>query len=661
MKSLCIFLFTTFCISTTYAQVGINTDDSAPHSSAVLDVKSTTKAFYPPRMTTAEKDAIVGKQVGAVVFDVTLNQLSVYNGSTWVSASGGGFTLPYIGTAAVGNNGYVLDIANTTGSDGTAIIGRNSTVISGEGIFGTATATSPLSNSVAGVYGRSGSTNSLGVGVRAFHAGTGPAFFGSTANGVGARLSSTNGFAIQSQGKLQFAGNGVGILGASKFLKSINANGDAEWADLLPYTINKYFDSDIPLSITNTSPNSSGIYVYAGNVNYSFGNSAVGIHATGGREGIYAEAIGNISYIDTYGLKGVNNNSSGANSSYSAGVGGFHNFGGNGVTGRANNNGIGVLGIGNSDGNSFSNYISVHTKGIGVLGMGQIGIEGETDHFGDLATDVAVVGSAVNGIGARFRSTNGYGLLVTSGNVGIGTAEPEAILDIRSSNYNTPSLFYYGANEDTYIRGGKAGSHVLINDVDGYGNVGIGVNNPAFILDIKDRIRLRANGSNSAGIYLNNNANTTWNSFIGVKTDTQTGIFIGGNWRFWVDNTGAGYLNGNLIQTSDKRLKKDFTQLNNSLINIYKLNGYHFRWIEEARNKDLQTGFIAQEVQKIFPELVQTDDKGFLSVNYIGLIPHLIEAVKELKKENAELKANDKNLISRLQKLEDILNVSARK
>ena len=64
---------------------------------------------------------------------------------------------------------------------------------------------------------------------------------------------------------------------------------------------------------------------------------------------------------------------------------------------------------------------------------------------------------------------------------------------------------------------------------------------------------------------------------------------------------------------------------------------------------------IAQEVQKIFPELVNTDEKGFLSVNYIGLIPHLIEAVKELKMVNEKLNIKNQSLENRLEKIESIL------
>jgi hypothetical protein len=63
------------------------------------------------------------------------------------------------------------------------------------------------------------------------------------------------------------------------------------------------------------------------------------------------------------------------------------------------------------------------------------------------------------------------------------------------------------------------------------------------------------------------------------------------------------------------------------------LNGYHFYWKDEQLDSSLQTGFLAQEVEKIFPELVRTDNKGYLAVNYVGLIPYLIQSAKEQQKE----------------------------
>ena len=102
-------------------------------------------------------------------------------------------------------------------------------------------------------------------------------------------------------------------------------------------------------------------------------------------------------------------------------------------------------------------------------------------------------------------------------------------------------------------------------------------------------------------------------------------------------------VNGNircvaLTQTSDGRLKKEITPLQKSLHKISQLQGFNYYWKDQEQDSSLQSGVMAQEVQKIFPQLVRTDSKGYLSVNYIGLIPFLIESIKELKKENEELR-----------------------
>jgi hypothetical protein len=56
-----------------------------PTTSAILEVKSTTKGFLPPRMTTTEKNAIATPATGLMVYDTTLNLISVYNGTTWIT------------------------------------------------------------------------------------------------------------------------------------------------------------------------------------------------------------------------------------------------------------------------------------------------------------------------------------------------------------------------------------------------------------------------------------------------------------------------------------------------------------------------------------------------------------------------------------------------
>jgi len=62
-------------------EVGIGT--SSPSTKSVLDLTSTTKGFLPPRMTTAQRDAITSVPAGLMIYNTTTNKLNFYNGSAW--------------------------------------------------------------------------------------------------------------------------------------------------------------------------------------------------------------------------------------------------------------------------------------------------------------------------------------------------------------------------------------------------------------------------------------------------------------------------------------------------------------------------------------------------------------------------------------------------
>lgn len=96
-------------------------------------------------------------------------------------------------------------------------------------------------------------------------------------------------------------------------------------------------------------------------------------------------------------------------------------------------------------------------------------------------------------------------------------------------------------------------------------------------------------------------------------------------------------------ETSDGRLKKDVLPIEGALSMVTKLEGVTYNWrTDEFPNlqleEDLQYGLIAQDVEKVIPELVETDSEGWKSVEYSHFVPVLIEALKEQQALISELK-----------------------
>jgi hypothetical protein len=94
------------------------------------------------------------------------------------------------------------------------------------------------------------------------------------------------------------------------------------------------------------------------------------------------------------------------------------------------------------------------------------------------------------------------------------------------------------------------------------------------------------------------------------------------------------------FSTSDKRLKDNVKPISNPLKKLLKIGGYEFDWNENQNTyKGHDVGVIAQEVEKIFPEIVRESEKtGYKSIKYEKLIPLLIESIKEQQKQIDELK-----------------------
>ncbi|MEO6252235.1 MAG: tail fiber domain-containing protein [Ferruginibacter sp.] len=281
-------------------------------------------------------------------------------------------------------------------------------------------------------------------------------------------------------------------------------------------------------------------------------------------------------------------------------------------------------------------------------------------------------------------------VVLKNGNIGIGTPTPGYPLNFAGLVGDKISLFgnsgnHYGLGIQSYLMqiysdASNAdiafgyGSSSNFNEnmrIRGNGNVGIGKNNPANRLHIvlgasgatpfssiftplvvegnsHTYINLISPEANETGILFGKPSHAASGGILYNNVGASNGFQfrVAGNiTKLELFSTGNATLQGTLTQISDARLKKVIIPLQNSLQKITQLSGYNYFWKDESADQNLQTGVLAQEVQKIFPGLVNENKDGMLSVNYSGLIPVLIESIKEQQQQIDELKKLVKKLL----------------
>ena len=151
----------------------------------------------------------------------------------------------------------------------------------------------------------------------------------------------------------------------------------------------------------------------------------------------------------------------------------------------------------------------------------------------------------------------------------------------------------------------------------------------------------------SKGIYLTTgygkDDGATGDSNILIYYDTnvpEPAMFIMKRTRVWGEVYAQQFLS-----TSDVRLKTNIQSIGSPLNSLMQLEGVTYNWSESGtatnsvsdaatsdssmRQDKLLSGFLAQDFEKIFPHLVDSDANGYKSIDYIGLIPYIIEAMKE--------------------------------
>ena len=100
---------------------------------------------------------------------------------------------------------------------------------------------------------------------------------------------------------------------------------------------------------------------------------------------------------------------------------------------------------------------------------------------------------------------------------------------------------------------------------------------------------------------------------------------------------------GDVVVSSDARLKANIVSLGSTLAKLLLIDGKSYTMKKDGKQK---IGVLAQDIQKVFPELVTTDDKDMLAVNYQGLVPVLINAIKEQDDKISRLEELVEKLIS---------------
>jgi hypothetical protein len=225
---------------------------------------------------------------------------------------------------------------------------------------------------------------------------------------------------------------------------------------------------------------------------------------------------------------------------------------------------------------------------------------------------------------------------VTVGNVGIGTTTPNAKLTINNGLANGSgvsldvtgsgdvkltdggSIFFgeYSYAASTYIRGFDNGNvlEVVSNGASSatFKSTGVGIGTtPSYRLDVSGSARIT--GSLAVG-------NIAPNATVG-RIDASNDVVA--------------------FSTSDARFKTNITSISNALNKITQIGGYEFDWIPNQEYHGFEghdVGVIAQEIEKVLPEVVKERDNGYKAVKYEKIVPLLIEAIKEQQKQIDELK-----------------------
>ena len=234
---------------------------------------------------------------------------------------------------------------------------------------------------------------------------------------------------------------------------------------------------------------------------------------------------------------------------------------------------------------------------------------------------------------ARSKSAYGttYNLALNpiGGNVGIGTSAPGSLLTVGRADGAIPAEILLNPSTTTNEGGQLVFKRSLVGStvdwiVDQYGTTSSDA-----------RLRIFAGNSEMNGLIIKENG------FIGMGN-------IAPSVRLQVS---GDIIANSIAGSSDLRFKTNVRSISSPLEKVKSLRGVYFNWDQKSfPNKDFsdktELGFIAQEVEKVLPEVVSKDNspEEYRSVKYDKVVALLVEAIKEQQKQIDSLKSQVKKL-----------------
>jgi hypothetical protein len=533
-----LLLSVIFMVVKTQAQnVGIGTPN--PNASALLDISSNNKGLLMPRMTSAQRNAIIAPAKGLMAFDSSQNSFWYYTGAAWKEIAGNNYNSDnalivgqQTGTIASHNltvnsfstdsSGYLYDSGGPLGNYGN---NENFVYAIFPISYQLATDINVLSNNLESTYDSLIISDNSGHRYVLLGSTTGSyRFFGTV--GIQFKSNSSNtlsGFAIRWNGVYPGTNN------------NYNASQTTGWY----YNPSKnYMRGGLNID-NNWSPDSSGITSFAFGYNNNakgFSSTALGINTTA--KGSYSIATGSGTTAS-----GVISTAMGTGTTAS---GAFSTTIGNGTTASGSNslamgfktNAIGdictAMGSGTTASRAYSTAMGQNTYASGDIST-SMGYYTKSKSFGGLAighyndSTNAANSADINSLNRLFQIGNGTSdnarsnamTVLQNGNIGIGEVNPGVPLNFASSMGDKISLFsnsgnHYGfgiqssllqihsdnATSDIAFGYGKSDAFTENVRFKGNGNIGIGTSSPAYMLTVKNDIDVD-NGDANAGTTAN--------------------------------------------------------------------------------------------------------------------------------------------------------------